>query len=129
MPKISRSNPAGLHAPVGQYSHAVGVSPEARRVVLSGQVGVRPDGSVPEDAGEQAAQVVRNIQAVLTSEGLTAADIVKVTAYLTHRAVLPAWRAHRETLLGESDPASTLLLVAGLADPRFVIEVDVEAAG
>jgi 2-iminobutanoate/2-iminopropanoate deaminase len=129
MPKISRSNPAGLHAPVGRYSHVVGVAPEARRVVLSGQVGVRPDGSVPEDAGEQAAQVVRNIQAVLASEGLTAADIVKVTAYLTDRAVLPAWRAHRETLLGEFDPASTLLLVAGLADPRFVIEVDVEAAG
>jgi enamine deaminase RidA (YjgF/YER057c/UK114 family) len=73
--------------------------------------------------------VVRNIQGVLASEGLTAADIVKVTAYLTDRAVLPVWRAHRETLLGELDPASTLLLVAGLADPRFVIEVDVEAAG
>jgi 2-iminobutanoate/2-iminopropanoate deaminase len=129
MPKISRSNPKGLHAPVGQYSHVVGVAPGSRRVVLSGQVGVRPDGSVPEDAGEQAAQVVRNIQAVLTSEGLTAADIVKVTTYLTDRAGIPAWRVHRATLLGEMEPASTLLLVAGLADPRFVIEVDVEAAG
>src|SRR4051812_24760029 len=106
MPKISRSNPKGLHAPIGRYSHVVGVAPGARRVVLSGQVGVRPDGSVPEDAGEQAAQVVRNIQAVLTAEGLTAADIVKVTTYLTDRAAIPAWRAHREALLGELGPAS-----------------------
>ncbi len=97
--------------------------------MLSGQVGVRPDGSIPDDAGEQAAQVVRNIQALLTSEGLTAADIVKVTTYLTDRAAIPAWRVHREALLGQLEPASTLLLVAGLADPRFVIEVDVEAAG
>lgn len=129
MPKIGRNNPAGVHPPVGRYTHAISVAPDTRRVVLSGQVGVRPDGSVPEDVDEQVAQVVRNIGTVLASEGLTAADIVKVTAFLTDRAVLPVWRAHRDALFGQFDPASTLLLVAGLADPRFIIEVDVEAAG
>jgi 2-iminobutanoate/2-iminopropanoate deaminase len=129
MTRIGRNNPAGLHAPVGRYTHAVSVAPGARRVVLSGQVGMRPDGSVPEDVDEQVAQVVRNIGIVLASEGLTAADIVKVTTFLTDRAALPAWRAHRESLLGQLDPASTLLFVAGLADPRFVIEVELEAAG
>lgn len=129
MTKISRSNPTGLHAPVGRYSHVVSVTSDARRIVLSGQVGVRPDGSIPEHAEGQAAQVVENIRNALKSEGLAASDVVKITAYLTGRAVLPAWRSEREKLLGGHDPASTLLFVAGLADERFLIEVDVEAAG
>ena len=55
------------------------------------------------------------------------ADILKITAYLTDRAALPAWRMGRDAFLGENRPASTLLLVAGLSDPRFLIEVDLEA--
>ena len=107
--------------------HVVGVE-ASKRVVLSGQVGVRPDGSIPEGAAEQADQLIENIMTALKSEGLAAADIVKITAYLTDREALPAWRAAREKLFGSVDTASTLLFVAGLADPKFLIEVDVEAA-
>jgi 2-iminobutanoate/2-iminopropanoate deaminase len=128
MAKLSRKNPEGIHAPVGRYVHVVTVE-ASRRVVLSGQVGVRPDGSVPEQASEQAEQLVENIRTALQSEGLGAADIVKITAYLTDRAMLPVWRAAREKLFGSVDTASTLLFVTGLADPKFFFEVDVEAAG
>jgi enamine deaminase RidA (YjgF/YER057c/UK114 family) len=127
MAKLTRKNPDGMHAPVGRYVHVVAVE-ASKSVVLSGQVGVRPDGSIPEGAAEQADQLIENIMTALKSEGLAAADIVKITAYLTDREALPAWRAAREKLFGSVDTASTLLFVAGLADPKFLIEVDVEAA-
>lgn len=129
MSKLTRKNPQGLHAPVGRYSHVIGVTSGTRRVVISGQVGVRPDGSVVEDLNEQVAQVAENIRTLLTSEGLGPADVVKVTTFLTDRDAMPIWRTHRDALFGQHDPASTLVFVAGLADPRFKIEVELEAAG
>ncbi len=56
------------------------------------------------------------------------ADVVKTTVYLTDRDLLGAWRGARASLFGEHTTASTLLFVAGLADPRFKIEVEAEAA-
>ena len=127
MTKLSRKNPDGMNPPVGRYVHVVSVE-AGRRVVLSGQVGVRPDGSVPEGAAEQAEQLIENIRTALKSEGLGAANIVKITAYLIDRADLPVWRSAREKLFGPVDTASTLLFVTSLADPKFLFEVDVEAA-
>jgi 2-iminobutanoate/2-iminopropanoate deaminase len=129
MSKITRSNPAGVHPPVGFYSHAVSVPAGARRIVLSGQVGVRPDGSVPDTADGQAAQIAENIKLILASEGATPEDVVKMTTFIADKAAMAPWREHRAKLFGEFAPASTLLVVAGLADPRFMIEVELEAAG
>jgi enamine deaminase RidA (YjgF/YER057c/UK114 family) len=60
---------------------------------------------------------------------MTVANIVKTTVFLTDRSLLGAFRAARGALLGEHAPASTLLFVAGLADPRFVVEIEAEAVG
>lgn len=128
MSQITLSNPAGVHQPLGRYSHAVSIQAGAQRVVLSGQVAVRPDGSVVDAAADQVAQVLANIKTVLAAHGLGPSDVVKVTAFLTDRAVLPAWRTQRDAFFGAHAPASTLLFVAGLADPRFLVEVELEAA-
>ena len=48
-------NPETIHAPVGRYVHQIQVSGESRMLFLSGQVGMRPDGTVPEDAVDQLA--------------------------------------------------------------------------
>jgi len=128
MAKLTLTNPAGVHQPVGRYAHAVSVPAGARRVVLSGQVAVRPDGSIVESPADQVAQVLANIRAVLAAHGLGPSNVVKMTAFLTDRAVLPAWRTQRDAFFGTHTPASTLLFVAGLADPRFLVEVELEAA-
>lgn len=127
MDMIARRNPAGVHAPGSKYVHVVGVPAGARRVLLSGQVGVRPDGTRVDDLDGQIAQMIQNIDRLLKSEGLGPEHIIKLTAYLTDKAALPLWRAQRDAFMAGHLPASTLVFVAGLVDPGLKIEVEVEA--
>ena len=124
---LSFSNPAGVHAPGSRYSHAAVVDGPGRRLLISGQVGIAPDGTVRPAGPDQIAQALANLGAVLAAHGMGPANIAKMGVFLTDRAVIPIWREERERLLGQLAPASTLLIVAGLADPRFVFEVEAEA--
>jgi enamine deaminase RidA (YjgF/YER057c/UK114 family) len=128
MPVITASNPSGVREPGSRYSHAILVQGETRRLVISGQVGVDLDGTVPNNGEAQVVLVFRNLRAILRAHGMGIENIVKTTAFLTDRTLLSAYRAAREATFGEHAPASTLLFVAGLADPRYVIEIEAEAA-
>jgi 2-iminobutanoate/2-iminopropanoate deaminase len=123
---ITRSNPPTVREPTG-YSHAIEIRGAERRLVISGQVGMGPDGTIPETGGGQIDQAMANLRAVLEANGMTVANIVKTSVFLTDRSLLGAYRAARAALLSEHAPASTLLFVAGLADPRFVVEIEAEA--
>jgi enamine deaminase RidA (YjgF/YER057c/UK114 family) len=125
---ITRSNPTTVRQPTG-YTHAIEIRNAERRLVISGQVGMAPDGTIPETGGGQITQALANLRAVLEANDMTVTDIVKTTVFLTDRSLLGAFRAARTALLGEHAPASTLLFVAGLADPRFVVEIEAEAVG
>ncbi|NKX16687.1 RidA family protein [Ochrobactrum pseudogrignonense] len=57
-------------APFGNYAHGAIIPPGATTIHLAGQVGVRPDGSIPDDAGEQTRIIFANIEAVLASRAL-----------------------------------------------------------
>ncbi|MGA9865972.1 MAG: RidA family protein [Acetobacteraceae bacterium] len=129
MPVLTASNPPAVRAPASRYSHAVLVEGAGRRLVVSGQVGVAPDGSVSGTAEGQIAQAFANLRAVLRAHGMDYADVVKSTAFLTDRAHISAYRAARDAIFAEHAPAATLLVVAGLADPRWVVEIEAEAAG
>jgi len=124
---VTFTNPEGVHAPGGRYSHAALVEAPAKRLVISGQIGVAPDGTVLPAGVDQIRQALANLRAVLTAHGMGPANIVKTGVFLTDRALIPVWRAEREAAFGTLAPASTLLLVAGLADPRFVFEIEAEA--
>jgi enamine deaminase RidA (YjgF/YER057c/UK114 family) len=124
---VTLSNPPGVHTP-GPYSHAALVSGAGQRLVLSGQVGVKPDGTVVEDGAAQMEQALANIGTILAAHGMSQANLVKMTVFLTDPALIPAWRTARGAWLGAHKPASTLLIVAGLADPKFKVEVEAEAA-
>jgi enamine deaminase RidA (YjgF/YER057c/UK114 family) len=123
---VNRINPTTVRAPNG-YNHAIEIKNPERRVIIAGQVGVRPDGSIPDSGEEQIAQTFANLTAILAATGLTTGNLVKTTVFLTDRALLPALRAERTKVMGELVPASTLLFVSGLADPRFVVEIEGEA--
>jgi enamine deaminase RidA (YjgF/YER057c/UK114 family) len=126
---VTFANPDGVHAPGSRYSHAALVEGPGRRLVVSGQIGVAPDGAVAAGGQAQIAQALANLGAILAAHGMGPAQIVKMGVFLTDRALIPVWRAEREGFLGAHAPASTLLVVAGLADPRFVFEVEAEAVG
>lgn len=121
------SNPPSVHAPLGLYSHTAVIPAGCELLYLSGQVGVRPDGSVPATIAEQADQVFANIVALLAAHGLEATSIVKLTTFMVAGHDGDAVRAARRKHLGAHRPASTAVFVAQLVDPRWFVEVEAVA--
>ncbi|WP_137181070.1 RidA family protein [Roseomonas sp. AR75] len=126
---VTFSNPEGVRPPGSRYSHAALIEGPGRRLVVSGQIGAAPDGSVAPAGEDQVRQVLANLKAILAAHGMGPEHIVKLGVFLTDRALIPTWRAERDKAFGPIQPCSTLLLVAGLADPRYVVEVEAEAVG
>ena len=123
------NNPKQVHPPLGAYSHTVTVPPNATWLVLSGQVGVDAKGKLRAGMRGQAVQVFRNILACLRANGMRKEDLVKLVVYVTESRLIEEYRAARAEMLGgDVLPASTLLVIDGLAQPDMLIEVEAWAA-
>jgi 2-iminobutanoate/2-iminopropanoate deaminase len=126
MATVTMSNPPAVRAPTG-YTHGMLLQGVERRLVISGQVGVAQDGTVPSTGEGQIAQVFANLRAVLAANDMAITNLVKTTVFLTDRSLLASFRAARDAVYAGHAPCSTLLFVAGLADPRFMVEIEAEA--
>ena len=120
--------PKTVAAPAGPYSHGVEIPPGARVLHLAGQIGLPPDGKLPADFEGQANQCWKNIKAILAEAGMGVEDLVKCTHFLTRAEDVPAYGKIRAQHLGEARPASTLLVIAALARPGMLVEVEAIAA-
>ena len=113
----------------GKYSLGAELPQGARLFYVSGQVGVDSKGKLQVGIEKQVEQVWKNIAQVLKSAGMGYADIVKVNVFLTDSRFIAPYRAVRDRVFPAAPyPASTLLIVAGLADPAMLVEVEVVAA-
>jgi 2-iminobutanoate/2-iminopropanoate deaminase len=112
----------------GKYSLGAEVPPGARVLYVSGQVGLDSKGKLQPTFEKQAVQAWKNIGQVLKAAGMGYRDIVKITSFITDGRYLLANRAARDQFINEPYPASTLLVVAGLADPAMLVEIEVVAA-
>lgn len=119
---------ADIAAPFSNYSHGVSVGSGSRVLFCSGQLGNRPDGSVPDGCRAQAEQCFDNVAAILRADSMTLADVVRINAYVTGREHMAAYMDVRNALFAEPYPASTLVIVSGFSRPEFVVEVEVTAA-
>jgi len=121
-------NPPGIAEPFGHYDHGVEADLPGRLLHISGQIGVAPDGAVPDGIEAQTELVWQNICAVLSEAGVSAKDIVKTNTYFMDRAHVPVLAKMRKRFLGEDHKsASTTLLVTGLVRPDWLVEVDAVA--
>jgi 2-iminobutanoate/2-iminopropanoate deaminase len=120
--------PATIKPPFARYSHGVEVPAGKRLILCSGQVGMGPDDSIPEDAADQAERCFANIDAILSEAGLNLSDIVRINAYVTDRAYLRPYMTVRDRLFSDPAPASTLMIVSGFARPEFKVEIEAIAA-
>lgn len=121
-------NASGVAQPVGIYSIAAW-QPPGRVLHLSGQVAQAEDGSLV-GAGDivlQTRQVLTNLQTVLASVGGTMADIQKVTTFVTDLSRLAEMRAVLAEFLPMPYPTSTLIQVAALVRPEYLIEIEAVA--
>ncbi|MFZ2136408.1 MAG: RidA family protein [Xanthobacteraceae bacterium] len=123
------SNPPGMAKPAA-YSHVVEVNGPHRTVYLAGQTGIDANGKVAEGFRAQAVQVMENIKTALGSVGGGFEHVVKLTSYLTNleangaefREVRGSYFPNKAAL-----PASTLLQISRLANPAYLVEVEVIA--
>jgi reactive intermediate/imine deaminase len=112
----------------GPFSPAV-LGTGTQVLALSGQVSAAPDGSLvgEGDAGEQARQCLRNLDALLRAAGATREDVVRVGIFLTDMADRAAVARARIEYFGDHRPAATLIEVSALVAPEFLVEIEATA--
>ena len=120
-------NPPAIAAPVGAYSHGVLAPVSGQWLHVSGQIGVRPDGSLGSGFAEQARLAWENLVAVLAAANMDASHLIKVTTFMTEAGDLKDLNPVRSAFLGDARPASTLLIVKALARPEWLFEVEAVA--
>ena len=114
-------------APASNYAQAVEVAGSVRLLHISGQVGLRSDGTLPEDWQGQMDAAWRNVLAVLEAGGMGSRDLIEVFVILSSRDGLAPYREARDRILGDHRTASTLMIGA-LADPAWKVEIAARAA-
>jgi enamine deaminase RidA (YjgF/YER057c/UK114 family) len=114
----------GQMPPVSHYCHVVRAGTQ---VWVSGAVGVRADGSIPERTVEQFDVALAAVDACLRHAGAGPQHVVKVNIYMTDIGERAAINPRRIEYFGEHRPASTLVEVSALVDPRMKVEIEAVA--
>ena len=123
MPRGERTNPPGVHTPQANYSHVTRIG---NTLYISGQLSLDPDGNLvgAGDAEAQAEQCYRNVKTIVEHFGGSMDDVVKITQYITDLEYRPLVARPRDTYLGTPGPASTLVVIKGLAIPECLVEIE-----
>lgn len=122
-----RHDPIDVPAALGGYANALEVGSDHRLLFISGQIPETPDGLVPDDPEDQCRLVWSHVVSCLRSADMEVTDLVKVTTYLSDRALADVNTAVRREVLGEHRPALTVVL-AGILDTGWKLEVEAIAA-
>ncbi len=120
-------NPETIAPPASDYSHGGVVPAAARRLIVAGQIGLEPDGSLAEGFEAQMERCWLNLFAVLEAAGMTKRNLVKYTVFVTRPDATAAYREMRDRVLEGHAPPATYVVVAGLANPGLLVEIEGEA--
>lgn len=118
-------SPKSIPDPRPRYTQ--GILAEGKRLLfIAGQTGVDAGNNVvgKGDVAAQTEQVLKNMKAVLDEAGASFADIVKITTYITDPRFRDGLNPARLKYFGDNPPASTLVVVSGLADPDYLVEIE-----
>lgn len=124
---IERMNPQGLSTPTG-YSHVV-TARGGKTIYIAGQVALDAKGQLvgKGDLAAQTRQVFENLGVALKAAGATFADVVKANTYMLDASQVAVVRDVRSKYYSQELPASTLVEIPRLANPDFLIEIEVIA--
>jgi len=109
-------------------AHAMEVPANARLLFCNGQVGARLDGTVPETPLEQIEVIFDRIRAILTAANMTFTDVVKLTIYVTDKAILDDYFRVRGPIMGDHNPPTVILVVGSFPRPGVDVEIEAIAA-
>ena len=125
---LRQLNPKSIRAPFARYSHGLLIEGATQLVFASGQLGVSPEDTVPDDIEAQCVLCFENVKAILSEAGMGFEHVVRFSAFVTDRAFFPVYGGVRSRYVVGDAFASTLLVVAGFTRPEFKVEVEVTAA-
>lgn len=120
-------DPPTVHPPSPSYRHGALCPTAGRRLIISGQVGIRPDGSIVDGLEGQFAQAFDNLLSVLRSGDMEVGHLVKIVTLVTVPDAIATFRTVRQSRLGDHVCAATYMQVAGLARPELLVEIEGEA--
>ena len=120
--RLNRIRPTGL-----AYAQACEVSGFSRLLFVSGQVPADADGHVPADYPSQYRLAWRNVETQLRAAGMDFDNLVKVTIFLSDRALIAQSAGLRQAVLGDRSPALTIV-IAGIYDSAWLLEIEAVAA-
>jgi enamine deaminase RidA (YjgF/YER057c/UK114 family) len=124
VPDRSRISSGSPYEPLIGISRAVRVG---ERVLVSGTAPIWADGSCDPDPEVQAARCLEIIVDALTDAGARPDDVVRTRTFLTDASYWEAVARAHGRLFGDARPASTMVVVSGLLDPRWKVEIEAEA--
>jgi enamine deaminase RidA (YjgF/YER057c/UK114 family) len=113
-----------------RFESTIGFSRALRvddRVWVSGTGPVWPDGTCPEDVGQQARRCFEIITSALSEAGACIEDVVRTRMFLTSADDADAVSAVHGELFGHVRPAATMVVIAALLDPRWKVEIEADA--
>ena len=110
--------------PVSHYCH---VTRAGTLIWVSGIVGMRLDDTIPEDTVAQFDIALATMDACLKAAGAGPEHVVKVQVFLTDISERAAINPARQRYFGDHLPASTLVEVSALVDPRMKVEIEAQA--
>jgi enamine deaminase RidA (YjgF/YER057c/UK114 family) len=128
MATMQKYGAPGVYDPPG-YSQAIKVTNAQTILFLAGQVPYDAAGNPahPGDFTAQARLVFGAVKALVEAGGGTLASVVKITTYVTDMRYRPEFRVIRDEFFGVRGPASTMIQVAALSQPDYLIEVEAVA--
>jgi enamine deaminase RidA (YjgF/YER057c/UK114 family) len=126
MPAVER------HGSGGAYEEIVGYSRVIRAgdlVVVAGCTASMPDGAIAGigDPYAQTVQTIANVESALARVGATLADVIRTRVFLTDVGSFDGFARGHSAAFGDVRPVNTTVIVAALADPRMLIEIEVDA--
>ena len=129
---IDRFSPTNMAPPFSKYSQGVEIPASARTVIVGGQVGVNPDGSMSDDMKDQTLQDFQNIENVLKAKDMGLEDLVETRTYIISINDLSGYREGRAAAFKHCQvypkPTVALLVVNSLAQAHWKIEICATAA-
>ena len=120
-------NASDAPAPPSNYAQALDVTGFKRLLMISGQVPVGVDGTVPSGFDAQCRLAWANIEAQLRAAGMTLDNLIKVTIFLSDRRYSMDNRRVRQEVMGDRKIALSVI-IAGIFDEQWLLEIEGVAA-
>jgi enamine deaminase RidA (YjgF/YER057c/UK114 family) len=119
--RISSGSP---YEPAIGFSRALRVG---RSVYVSGTAPIWPDGSCDPDPEIQARRCLEIILAALAEAGAAPKHVVRTRMFLTHASYADAVGRAHGAVFGKLRPAATMVVIDGMLDPRWKVEIEADA--